>query len=209
MTITLTNPNPVDLTGVGFNDTYQVGLVNATPSGRATTCGAGTVTAADGGGLVALLGGTIPANSSCTVTVNVTSVLPNTYTNTIPAAGVTTTNGGASGVAATATLVVNPLSAPTVTKAFAPTPILIGQTSVLTITLANANAAPINLAGFTDTYPANLVNAACARRRDDLRRGNGDAAAGGGTVTLANGTIPANGNCTVTVTVTSNITAAT
>jgi hypothetical protein len=57
---------------------------------------------------------------------------------------VTSANAPASAAPATATLVVDRLPAPTVTKAFAPTPIFIGQTSVLTITLTNANAQAIN-----------------------------------------------------------------
>jgi hypothetical protein len=76
---------------------------------------------------------------------------------------------------------------------------------VLTITLANGNPLAINGVAFTDTYPANLVNAAVPNGATTCG-GTVTAAAGGGTVALANGTIPANGNCTVTVTVTSSIT---
>jgi hypothetical protein len=42
---------------------------------------------------------------------------------------VSSTNAPANALPATATLVVDRLPAPTVTKAFAPTPILVGQTS--------------------------------------------------------------------------------
>jgi subtilisin family serine protease len=46
-----------------------------------------------------------------------------------------------------------------VTKSFATNPIAVGGTSVLTITLQNTNAISIKSVAFTDTYPANVVNA--------------------------------------------------
>jgi hypothetical protein len=76
--------------------------------------------------------GTIPANGNCTVTVTVTSSTAGNYVNTIPAGGLTSTNAQPSAAPATATLVVNALAAPTVTKTFAPPAIFIGQTSTIT-----------------------------------------------------------------------------
>jgi hypothetical protein len=48
LTITLTNPNPVDVTGAAFTDTYPATVFNANPASGATNCGAGTVTAVAG-----------------------------------------------------------------------------------------------------------------------------------------------------------------
>jgi hypothetical protein len=126
----------------------------------------------------------------------VTSNITGNYVNTIPAGGVTSANAPASTAPATATLVVNRLPPPTVAKAFAPTPILVGQTSTLTITLANGNALAINGAG----SPTPIRPMSSTRQRPTPRRPAGGtlvAAAGGPTVGLTNGTIPANGSCTI------------
>ena len=73
LTITLTNPNALAVTGAAFTDSYPANLVNTASASGATTCAGGTVTAANNGTSVALAGGTVPASGSCTVTVNVTS----------------------------------------------------------------------------------------------------------------------------------------
>jgi len=84
----------------------------------------------------------------------VTSSTPGAYLNTVPASAVTSTQGATNGAAATATLTVD---APNVTlsKAFSPTPIAVGGTSVLTVTVANAGANAVALTGvaLTDTLP--------------------------------------------------------
>ncbi|MDH4226694.1 MAG: DUF11 domain-containing protein [Deltaproteobacteria bacterium] len=201
ITITLTNSNGVAVTGAAFTDTYPANVVNAASPSEATTCAVGTVTAAAGGGSVALSGATIPAGGSCTLTVTVTSATTGSYTNTIAAGNVTTTNAGANTGAASATLTV--LNHPSVTKAFSPTAIGVGGTSTITITLTNSNGVDITGAAFTDTYPANLVNAAAPAEATTCAGGTVTATAGAGSVALSGATIPAGGSCTVTVTVTS------
>ena len=172
--------------------------MNTAAASGATTCAGGTVTAANGGASVALSGATVPASGSCTVTVNVTSASAGSYNNST--GNITTTNAGtAAGAAATLTV----LSHPAIAKAFAPTAIGVGGTSVLTITLSNANAAVISGAAFTDTYPAGLVNTAAASGATTCAGGTVTAANGGGSVALSGATIPGGGSCTVTVNVTS------
>ena len=76
MTITLTNPNPVDLTGASLLDTMPAGLfTNATAS---TNCPSGTAGAAPS---LVSFGGTIPANGSCTIKSFVFSPMPGSYQN--------------------------------------------------------------------------------------------------------------------------------
>ena len=153
LTITFTNPNATDVTGIAFTDAYPGGLVNtATPAG-ATTCAAGSVTAVAGGSSVAFSGGTVTFGTSCTVMVNVTSAVAGSYLNNT--GNITTTNAGTI-AGASATLTV--LAHPTVAKAFAPNPTGINAPSVLTITLGNTNAVAVTGVAFTDTYPAGLVN---------------------------------------------------
>jgi len=75
-----------------------------------------------------------------------------------------------------ATLAVNAPDV-TLTKAFSPTPITVGGTSVLTVTVANtaANAVALTGVALTDTLPANVTigttpNAATTCGSGRLRR---------------------------------------
>ena len=93
---------------------------------------------------------------------------------------------------------------PTVAKSFAPTTVLAGSSSTLTITLTNPNATTITGAALTDAYPAGLVNAATPAAATTCTGGTATAVAGGSSVSLSGATIPAAGSCTVTVSVTSS-----
>ena len=201
MSFTITNNTAGAITGMTFSDTYPVNLVNETPANVTNTCG-GTVTAADGGGSLSLAGGGIvDVAGSCLITVDVTSATAGDYANTT--SGVDSNESTPAGpVSNTATLSV--LAPPTVSKAFSPATIGKGQTSTLTVTLTNPNAAAITGTAFTDTYPTDLVNAATTNLASSCG-GTATAAASGGSLSLASGTIPASGSCTLSVDVTSNV----
>jgi uncharacterized repeat protein (TIGR01451 family) len=77
---TITNPNPLPITGYNFLDELPAGVLVAAPSNATTTCG-GTVTAVPGTDEVALAGGTVAAGGSCSVLVDVTAAAPGTYDN--------------------------------------------------------------------------------------------------------------------------------
>ena len=81
LTFTLSNPNASSVTNVSFNDTYPVGLVNATPAHVVNGCGGTLVGGADGGNTIGLTDVTILANSSCTISVDVKATAVNCYTN--------------------------------------------------------------------------------------------------------------------------------
>lgn len=198
MTITLTNPNTAAaITGAAFTDVYPAGLVNTNSAAAATTC-VGSVSAVDNGSSLQLAGATIPANGSCTVTVNVTSALGGSYNNST---GTVTTGNAGNGVAASATLTV--IGPPTAAKSFGTSPIAIGGTSLLTITLTNPNAGTaLSGIAFTDTYPAGMTNTTVA---GGTCAGSKTAAIGGNTLALSGGTLAAGASCTVTVTVTSSV----
>jgi uncharacterized repeat protein (TIGR01451 family) len=198
LTITLTNPNAsLDLTGAMLTDMLPAGL-NTVPATVLTNCSPGTPSQT--GDSVSLSGATIPQGGSCTLTVQVTSAATGVYTNTIDPGALTTSNSGPNTNTATATLTVaNP---PTLSKAFAPNPILPNGTSTLTITLTNPNSnVPLTLSSpLTDTLPANVTTDG----------GTAATSCSGGTpsqmtgsVTLTGGTIPTSGSCTLTVNVTS------
>ena len=201
LTITLTNPNTTTaITGAAFNDIYPAGMTNTSSANAATTC-VGTVTGANNGNSLQLSGATIPANSSCTVTVNVTSALGGVYTNST---GTVTTTNANSGTAASAVLTV--IGPPTVSKAFATSPIMSGATSVLTITLTNPNSGTaLSGLAFTDTYPAGITNAAAPAATTTCTGGTVTAVAAGGSVALSGGTLAAAASCTVTVTITGTV----
>ncbi|MFH1026429.1 MAG: DUF11 domain-containing protein [Pseudomonadota bacterium] len=196
LTITLSNANSTSATGVAFTDSYPASLVNAGTPGVVNTCG-GVVTASGGGGSLALTGGSIPGNSSCSVSVNVTGSTVGTFTNHT---GAIATGNMGSGSDTTAQLIV--MAPPGFAKSFSPDKILLNGTSTLTISLSNSNPAPITGVAFTDPYPAGLVNAATPLASTNCG-GTLTAAAGGNSLVLTGGTIPANGNCLASVQVTS------
>ena len=199
LNILLRNDTAVAMTAAAFTDTYPATMTNAAAPAASTTCG-GTVTAAANGPSVALAGGTIPANSTCTVSVTVTATA--TTINTI-AAGALTTSAGSNATAATATLVVIPPLG--MAKSFTPSSIEAGGTSVLSITLTNANNFAVTGVNFTDNYPSLpgvMRNTATPAGATTCAAGTVTAAANGTSLVFAGGTVPANSSCQITVNVT-------
>lgn len=205
LAVRLVNSNSVPLTGAAFTDVLPTGLVVATTPAASTTCADGTVIANASATQIRLTGGTIPANSFCTVTVNVLSNISDTYTNTIGAGEVSTTEGVSNEEPTSAQVVIS--TPPTVSKQFEPGVIPPNGTSRLTIFIGNDNGAPITLTSlFTDTLPTapgNIVVAGTPNASTTCNGGAGVAAVNGSdTVSLANGaTIPA-GGCAISVDVT-------
>jgi uncharacterized repeat protein (TIGR01451 family) len=208
--ITVTNNNSIAMTGVAFTDNYPTTLpdapdnklvnANAITSASPASC-TGTLTAAAGTRLFSLTGGTVPANTTCTYSANVKSAstaAPAIYVNN---SGPVTTSNAGTGASASASLQV--VNGPTVSKAFSPTSITAGGTSVLTITLATtAGGAGSTAAALTDSYPLGLLNVVGAPVVSNTCGGSVVAASGGNSVSLSGGTIPANSSCALAVTVT-------
>jgi CSLREA domain-containing protein len=92
------------------------------------------------------------------------------------------------------------LDAPAVSKQFNPTTVTAGSATQLTITLTNPNALAIIGTAFTDNYPAGLQNALIPNVTNSCG-GIVAASPGGSTLMLTGGSIPANGSCSVTVSV--------
>jgi uncharacterized repeat protein (TIGR01451 family) len=201
----LTNPNANAVTGVAFSDSYSSDIVNATAPGAYSSCG-GVVTALPNDNKLTLNGGTIPAGGSCEVSVFVTSSTISSgagWANTLGA--VTSSNAGTTATPATAYLTVISLAKPAAAKSFADTPLLLGASTALTVTITNPNSQPILGANFTDTYPIQIVNTALPGGATTCPGGTVSATGGGGTLGLNNATIPANSSCTVTVNVTCSV----
>jgi uncharacterized repeat protein (TIGR01451 family) len=213
LTFLLNNPALIALTGVAFNDVFPASapsggaLTVASPLNVSSTCG-GSLTDNSGAALAAgasgikLSGGGIAATSTCTITVEVTASRAGSsitsYTNSIAAGGLTTSNGGNSAAATSAVL---SLPLPLISKVFSPNPVGRDKPSVLTITLSNLSANAYSGAAFTDTYPSGLVNTGSASGATTCAGGVVTAANNGNSVALAGATVPAFGSCTVTVNV--------
>ncbi|MFM9903961.1 MAG: beta strand repeat-containing protein, partial [Pyrinomonadaceae bacterium] len=137
-----------------------------------TTCVTGTVTATT-------IACTTGARAAGSASVNVTT-----------AAG---TNGNNS--------LYSYVDPPTISKSFGTSPVIVGGTSLLTITIANPNSLDV-LSGvaYTDTLPTGLTTPdvgstpAC----------NGTYSITSNVVTFTNGLIPTNGSCPISMTVTAN-----
>ncbi len=193
LTITLSNSSStVASITAPLTDTLPSGLLIA--GSASTTCG-GTVSTTTSS--VTLTGGAIPADSSCTIAVAVNAASGGNYINSL-AAGALQTSNGSNVAPVIATLTVNaPVIAPTLSKAFNPATINAGNGSTLTLTLSNNNSTAANLtAPLTDTLPSGVTVSGSASTTC-----GGTVSTGASTVTLTGGSIPANGSCTITVSV--------
>ncbi len=216
ITFTLGNINTFAQFGVSFSDTLPAGVTvtnNTTyptaPAPQVTsTCG-GTLTAVPYSNAISLSNGTVPANGTCVITVRVTANSSGTFDNQVT--NLKSTNVTGPDISSNlATLTVDPsttFNPPTVSKAFDPAKplIAIGQTTTLTFTFINPNAATaLTNANFTDNFPPEIEGV--------IGSGGGTCVTGqGGTLTVAGdkrsliASIPsfaANTTCTFTVTVT-------
>jgi hypothetical protein len=198
VTLTLKNTDTAALTGGAFTDTLaKMSAVGGAVGGTCVGTTPSTLTA----GVTALsfTGITIPASSSCTVTFSVTSTTVGSLPNVT--SGVKTTQTPTAGAASnTATLDVG---APTIAKAFNPTSIQSGGSSVVTLTLTNANATAMTAGAFTDTLSKmSAVGGAVGGTCEGTTPSS--LTAGATSLSFTAITIPPSGSCTVTFSVTSS-----
>lgn len=122
---------------------------------ESNSCG-GTTSATSASNTVTLTGGRLLESQGCVLKLQVYSSATGTITASV-AAGAMQTSAGGNRAAVTASIqVVEPIP-PTATPAFAPASIVTGGTSMLTITLANANTTDLRLVSLTGSLPAGLV----------------------------------------------------
>lgn len=100
--------------------------------------------------------------------------------------------------------IVNP-AALTLTKAFSPNATVAGGTSTLTFTIANPNSSPVSGANFVDNLPTSPGQMVVATPATYSTSGCGSPTftpiAGATSISFSNGTVAANSNCVVSVTV--------
>lgn len=192
------------LNGIAFTDTLPSGLTVAT--GSSSQCGGTlTMTAPD---TISFSGGALAADNSCNITAVVTATTAGPHNNvsgTVSAteSGANTTSAGI----ASATLIA--LSPPTISKLFAPNPILAGGVSTLAFTITNPNQnEALNGVVFSDTFPVapgamvvaptpNVTTSGCGAGAFAPALAGGEAS-----ISFSGGTIAAGGICYVTVDIT-------
>jgi serine protease len=200
LTITLSNSNAFDLTQASLIDQLPTSLTLATSPAATTTCTGATLSLTTTTTTATLTGAIVPVKSSCTVTLTVSSATAGSYTNTIAANALSTGPAGGNKAAATATLTVTPPIAPTIAEGFSPTSVGENTKSTLTITLSNTNAYALTQVALTDTLPSNLRIATSPAASTTC---SGSLSTTTGAAKLSGGTTPANGSCTLTLTVSS------
>jgi uncharacterized repeat protein (TIGR01451 family) len=225
VSFTISNPNgSVTLTGISFTDSLPAGLVVSTPNNVTNNCG-GTVTAAAGSSTISFTGGALDpagpppmatrprptatrnairntsnAQGSCVITVGIQVTGTGTLSNTT--GPVSANESGPGSPSNTATIeVVQP---PTVNKAFGAVSIPLNGSTSLTFNIANPNTSTV-LVNITlsDTLPSGLVVATPNGLTGScVASSTITAAAGSGSVSLTNLTLPASGSCSFAVNVT-------
>ncbi|GAC1303604.1 MAG: hypothetical protein NVSMB15_14570 [Steroidobacteraceae bacterium] len=143
-----------------------------------------------------------------TLTLTVTDSAGHTDTGTVSftSTGSATVNApasaGSAASACPASMTVSPVS-PTVTEAFSPASVGVNVSSTLIITFKNTNGFALTQAGFTETMPANLSVQSSPAPTTTCSGASGTLTSSAGAVVLAGATIPANGSCTLTMSVVS------
>jgi LPXTG-site transpeptidase (sortase) family protein len=217
LTINVYNPNPFQLTAVNWIDHLPDDLVVVDPPNPTVAgCGSGyTLVATAGNDFISLsgattLGTTDPATPGiCSVTVSVTSFDDGNHTNIIDrdTDGSVIFEGEVAPTLyekdANITILVLPMSSPTIAKSFAPNNIDEGETSRLTVNIVNNDPiVPLTQVNVTDLLPAGmrfnapssgLLHSGCGTgaviTADDVSN----------TLTLAGGTIAVSSTCTISV----------
>ena len=210
---------------LSLTDNLPAGVTVPAGPNPTTTC-AGAVVSAPSATQVRVSGGTLAAAAggvaaSCYAEIDVTAAAEGVYVNTIPAGTLSAVVGGGSVTnadPATATLRVkmpvvihkaiggftldtgNPGGFATGEASRAP-----GAAAPLVIRLENPNADNLTEAALTDNLPTGLVVAIVPAAATTCAGGTVMADASATSIRLTGATIPANGFCTVTVNVLSNI----
>jgi serine protease len=144
-----------------------------------------------------------PAAGTLTLTVTDSAGNIDTETVTLTADSATSaapTSAGTSETACPAAITVTPV-APTVSESFSPATTVKSSLSTLTITLSNTNGFALTQSSFALTLPTNLTLAVTPVAATTCGGAAESLTSTTTSVSLAHANIPANGNCTITLTV--------
>ena len=211
MTITLINNRAVPVTITSVTDnlaTMGAGFFSVQPGAVVSgTCGS-SLTSALPATLLTFTGGNIAASSSCTIIVNPVTIAATTtsgnHTDTIAVNGVVTSLGNNT-TTLTGTVAITRVLA--VAKAFAPTPVVAGARTRLTVTITRGATAPaLTGLAFTDSLATmgglGFVVANPANATTTCVGGTVTAAPGASNFSLSGGTLAGGAaatTCTVAV----------
>jgi LPXTG-site transpeptidase (sortase) family protein len=214
MTVQLINPNSAaTLTGIAFTDDMDLlylpgesGIKLADPVDFDTgTCG-GVLTGNPGEASFSFSGGVLAPSTSCQLTLKVVMEVNGNRTNRIPTGAVTTTNGVSSQYPTEASL--TNLPGVSVSKLFNPDPVLINESSTLTITIKNtSNIAVVNM-GLNDNLPGTLpsgLEVADPANVTNTCGGTLTANPGDQVISLSGGGLAGNATCVIAVSVTATV----
>ena len=200
-TVTLTLNNSVNPIGLVASFTDTLTNMAAVGGGIGGTCGTvSAITIPTNATALNFSGIALPASGSCVVTFPVRSTLVGVHANTT--SGVTTDFTATVGAPSnTANLTVN--HGATIAKAFSPTTIVAGGTSLVTLTLSNASAVGV-VAALTDTLTnmtavGGAIGGTCGAVSANVLPANATNLSFSGIV------IPASGSCVVSFPVRSNV----
>ncbi len=198
-TIKASNAGPSNATGATVADTFPASL---TCTWTCVGASGGTCTASGSGNINNTVnlpsGGSVTYTASCTVSAAATGTLSNTATVTAPA-GVTDPNPGNNSATDSDTVNAAPGAVVTGTKTVSAGPYAVGGTVTYTVKLTNSGTgAQADNPGneFTDVLPPQLALVSAM-----ATSGTAVATTGTNTVTW-NGSIPASGTVTITITAT-------
>jgi serine protease len=148
-----------------------------------------------------------PPSSAGTLKLTVTDSaghIDNSASVSFDSSGVATVNApssvGTSATACPTPLTVAPMP-PTLTEAFSPASVGENVTSTLTITFSNANGFALTQSTFTETAPANLIIQTSPAPTTSCAGASGMLTSSASAVTMAGANIPANGSCSMTLSV--------
>jgi uncharacterized repeat protein (TIGR01451 family) len=214
LTFQIDNPTAtIPLTNAAFSINTNSTL-NYTVTSAVTDCGAtaGVLPTNVTSGAIAFTGGTVPAGGVCNVTLQLTSTAAaasTTVNATLPAspsAGSLVTDQAVTNSNAASTQANFQFGFPAISKSFAPNAVRQGQTTTLTIKVANTfTSTALTNASIADTLPANLLFDAANATYTNCGATGAEAGNGTGTATFSGLNVPfgagAAGTCTITVTV--------
>ena len=195
----------IDVIEIGFTDTFDTGLVVATPVTQTNTCG-GTFAPTAGDGSINLASGALEVGGSCAITL----LLDTTASGTLTAQTGTLSSSLATDVAAISTSLTATEVPLTFAQSFTPSTINQGQTSSLVFDIGNVNGAiDVTNIGFSFALPLGLSvtasNNTCSGILDTGVSIPTDVAAapvpGSTVLELQSGALTAGQTCSVTITV--------
>ena len=192
------------LTNISSTDSFPAGLVVSTPANASTTCAGATLTTTTSS--IAFSGAQLATGPSvCEIRVDVRSIAPGAYVNTIPGGTVIANDGAATNPqpGPTATLFV--LAPPTLSKAFAASPVAPGAPNRLTVTISNPNATQaLTGVALRDDLPTGLFVAQVPNASTTCAGGTVSALASASRAQVAGATVPASGSCSFSFDTVSN-----